>query len=331
MPHPANRRRHPHPPGGAGGPAGPLDRFLAAAGLGVAGAAVLIGVARAVFGYTFDTTATLTAFTAITSVAVMVGELSRSRALPLVVRRWLRRAGLAALCAALVLAVAGGMLLAATPGVGDAEARVHAQAAAHGAADSDLATPPKVAAALVATEDARFFTNPGIDPSGALRALLSPLRGGEGDTGGATIEQQLAKMLYTNGQRTHTDQIEQVALALKLAHHYPKSQILEMYLATAYFGHGYYGLQAASRGYFHRTSGQLDWPQAALLSGLVQAPSAYDPVLQPRLALQRRTQVLQRLVDTGYLTAVQARAYAAAPLDSPTDDGAQTWRATGTR
>jgi penicillin-binding protein 1A len=315
MPHPKSRRRHPFPPGGVGGPAGWLDRFLAAAGLGVTGAAVLIGAARAALGYTFDTTATLAAFTAITGTAIALGELTRRRALPAAWRRWLRRAVITALVGVVLFTAATGALLAAIPGVGDAEARVHAQDATHGAADTDLPTPPKVAAALVATEDARFYTNPGIDPAGASRALLSPLRGGEGDTGGATIEQQLAKMLYTNGQRTRTDQIKQVALALKLAYHYRKTQILEMYLATAYFGHAYYGLQAASQGYFHTTPDQLDWPQAALLTGLVQAPSAYDPLLHPQLALQRRTQVLDRLAATGHLTPTQARAAAAAPLE----------------
>lgn len=314
MPNPASRRWHPYPPGGAGGPAGPVDRFLAAAKLGVVGAAVLIGGARTLLGYTFDTTATLAAFTAITGTAVAVGELTRRRAIPGWLRRWLRRAGITALAAALLLIAAGAALLAATPGVGDAEARVHAQAALHGAADTNLSPPPKIAAALVATEDARFWTNPGIDPAGALRAVLAPLRGDQGDAGGATIEQQLAKMLYTNGQRTRTDQVEQVALALKLAHRYSKSQILEMYLATAYYGNGYYGLQAAAHGYFHTIPDRLDWPQAALLTGLVQAPSAYDPVLHPQLALQRRAQVLERLVATGRLTPTQARLYTAAPL-----------------
>lgn len=278
------------------------------------GAAVLIGTARTVFGYTFGTAATLLAFAAITVTAVAVGELTRRRTLPKQARRWLRRAGITALVISLLVAAAGGGLLAATPDVGDAESHVHAQDAAHGATDPGLPTPPKIAAALVATEDARFWTNPGIDPAGALRALLAPLRGSEGDAGGATIEQQLAKMLYTAGQRTHTDQIEQVALALKLARRYTKSRILEMYLAAAYFGNGYYGLEAASQGYFHAAPDRLDWPQAALLAGLVQAPSAYDPVLHPQLALQRRTHVLERLAATGHLTPAQARHYAVTPL-----------------
>lgn len=260
MPHSASRRRHPYPLGGAGGSAGPLDRLLAADGLGVAGAALLIGAARTAFGYAFDTITTLLAFTAITGTVVVAGELTRRHAVPERLRRWLRWTGITALIATLVLGIAGGVLLAATPGVGNAEARVHAQATTHGATDPDLPTPPKIAAALVATEDAHFWTNPGLDPSGALDAALAPLRGGEGDTGGATIEQQLAKMLYTNGQRTHTDQIEQVALALKIAHHYTKTQILEMYLATAYYGNGYYGLDAAAHGYFHITPDQPDWP-----------------------------------------------------------------------
>jgi penicillin-binding protein 1A len=233
-------------------------------------------------------------------------------------RRWIRRVihGACALTAgvALLLTAAGGVLLAATPEVGDAEARVQAQDAAHGVNDTSLSTPPKVAAALVATEDSRFWNNPGIDPLGLARAVEVWLRGGGGDGGGATIEQQLAKMLYTNGRRTRLDQLEQVALGVKLAHDCPKSEILRMYLATAYFGQGYYGLDAAAHGYFRTSPARLDWPQAALLAGLVQAPSAYDPLRDPGLARQRRAEVLGRLAAVGELTSAQTLAFANAPL-----------------
>jgi membrane peptidoglycan carboxypeptidase len=87
-----------------------------------------------------------------------------------------------------------------------------------------------------------------------------------------------------------------------------------MYLDTAYFGHGYYGVSAASAGYFGRPPADLDWQQAALLAGLVQAPTAYDPTVHPALALSRRAHVLGRLAATGYLTAGQASALAATSL-----------------
>ncbi|MEV0641947.1 biosynthetic peptidoglycan transglycosylase [Streptomyces sp. NPDC050619] len=288
---------------------GPRGRFLAAGGLG-AGAAVLFGGARSLFGYGFGVTAALVAFAAVAAV-VLVGR----ETLPRWLRRFIARACVLGLGAAVVLGAAGGLVLsAATPSAGDAAARVRALDSARSVSDADLPTPPKVAAALVATEDAHFWHNPGIDPVGVLRALEVRLRGGGGDGGGATIEQQLAKMLYTNGQRTRRDQLEQVALAVKLAHDYPKSQILRMYLSIAYFGHGYYGLDAAAHGYFRKDPAQLDWPQAALLAGLVQAPSAYDPLRHPDLARQRRAEVLDRLEAVGDLTPGRIKAFDATPL-----------------
>jgi penicillin-binding protein 1A len=168
--------------------------------------------------------------------------------------------------------------------------------------------PTKVEAALLATEDSRYEANPGVDPLGVARWLVGTIEG-RADAGGATIEQQLAKMLYTGGRQQPVDQLEQVGLALKLDRSYTKQQILRMYLSTAYFGHGYYGLTAAANGYFHRSPDALTWPQAALLAGLVQAPSAYDPITHPALALSRRGHVLARLAATGRITDAQAAAF----------------------
>jgi penicillin-binding protein 1A len=137
---------------------------------------------------------------------------------------------------------------------------------------------------------------------------------GSPDAGGATIEQQLAKMLYTDGHQGTMDRIEQVGLALKLDRTYTKAQILRMYLDTAYFGHGYYGVDAAAQGYFGRSAAHLTWPQAALLAGLVQAPTAYDPVTHPALATSRRAHVLDRLAATGALPEARASAFARAGL-----------------
>ncbi len=103
---------------------------------------------------------------------------------------------------------------------------------------------------------------------------------------------------------------EQVLLGIKLALSYPKATILQMYSDVAYFGDGYYGLQAASCGYFGVVPAALTWPQAALLAGLVQAPSAYDPLVHLALARAREAHVLDRLATTGKLTHAQAeRAY----------------------
>ena len=165
--------------------------------------------------------------------------------------------------------------------------------------------------ALVATEDSRFTSNSGLDARGVVRALSAPIGGGSG--GGATLEQQLAKRLYTP-RDTARDMVEDAFLALKLAHTYSKDQILRMYLSDVYFGHGFYGLDAAAHGYFGRAPGRLDWAQASLLAGLVQAPSAYDPLVHLAAARARQRHVLDRLVATRHLSATQAASVYHQPL-----------------
>jgi membrane peptidoglycan carboxypeptidase len=229
-------------------------------------------------------------------------------------RRTLRAIGRLAVGLTIAVALTAGGVKYVVPSASDAEQRVAELAAARGVSESASPTPPKIAAALIATEDAGFATNIGIDPAGVLRWARGVATGASEDAGGATIEQQLAKMLYTDGHRQPIDQIEQVALALKLNADYSKPQILRMYLDTAYFGHGYYGLSAASQGYFHSPPASLDWQQAALLAGLVQAPTAYDPVQHPDLATSRRAHVLARLAATGHLTASQAARLGATSL-----------------
>jgi penicillin-binding protein 1A len=226
-------------------------------------------------------------------------------------RRVLRRlvGRLIVLLLVVALAAAGALtaLVLLTPSVADAPARVAAQAAAHGTR-METGVPTRVAEALVATEDSRFYSDPGLDPLGVLRWTIGTVTGAP-DAGGATLEQQLAKLLYTDGRQDPKAEAEQVGLALKLDHTYSKQRILELYLSTAYFGHGYYGLTAAANGYFHRSPDALTWPQAALLAGLVQAPSAYDPITHPALALSRRGHVLARLAATGRITDAQAAAF----------------------
>ncbi|MGW2640198.1 transglycosylase domain-containing protein [Streptomyces sp. NPDC001348] len=212
------------------------------------GVATLLILLAHAFGYTVGATVALGLCAGTTVSAVVAAESARRRALPGWLRRRVRVALVMTLSAAVLGAVCGGVLLAVTPGVGDAEQRVDALDAERGVGDAIVPTPPKVAAALVATEDSRFWHNPGIDPAGIARAVVVRLEGRGGDGGGATLEQQLAKMLYTNGRRTRVDQAEQVGLGLNFAHDYPKPAILQMYLAVAYFGHDYYGLRSAAHG-----------------------------------------------------------------------------------
>ena len=229
-------------------------------------------------------------------------------------RRRIRRT-VAVLCALAFLAVAVfGALLLVTPSARQAQAIVRARDRAYGVAYPGPPVPARFAAALVATEDHRFYSDPGIDPVAVGRVALGYLSGRGSQQGGATITQQLAKMLYTPGRSGLASEIEQVTMAVKLNFSYSKVQILQMYADVAYFGQGYYSLGAASCGYFGVMPAELTWPQAALLAGLVQAPSTYDPVSHPALARSREVHVLGRLVATGTLSRSQASAALAQPL-----------------
>ena len=228
-------------------------------------------------------------------------------------RRGLRR--LVAVIAALVVlgvVIFGGLLLV-TPSVSNAPALSAAVARAHHAVYPGPPVPARFAAALTATEDHRFYSEPGIDPFAVGRVLAGRVTG-RPDQGGATLYQQLAKMLYTPGRSGLMVEAEQIMLGIKLALTYPKSEILQMYADVAYFGHGYYGLPAASCGYFREQPAQLSWPQAAMLAGLVQAPSVYDPLVHYTNARARQAHVLSRLVATGTLTRAEAAQFYRQPL-----------------
>lgn len=229
-------------------------------------------------------------------------------------RRRIRRT-VVVLCALAFLAVAVfGVLLPVTPSAHQAQAIVRARDRSYGVAYPGPPVPARFAAALVATEDHRFYSDPGIDPIAVGRVALGYLSGQGSQQGGATITQQLAKMLYTPGRSGLASEIEQVVMAVKLNFSYSKAQILQMYAEVAYFGQNYYSLGAASCGYFGVMPARLTWPQAAMLAGLVQAPSAYDPVTHPALARAREVHVLSRLVATGMLSQPQASAALAQPL-----------------
>lgn len=168
--------------------------------------------------------------------------------------------------------------------------------------------------ALVAIEDDTYWEEPGVDPVGIARALAVDITSGRILQGGSTITQQLAKNLYLTDRRTITRKIKELAITLKLGTEYSKSEILTMYLNDVYFGEGSYGVQAASETYFGHGVGSLTTSEAALLAGLVNAPSALDPYYHPAAALARRNQVLARMAALHYLTPAAARKAAAAPL-----------------
>ena len=228
--------------------------------------------------------------------------------------RWLARTAVVILGLVLVGVLSLGGLLLVIPSVGDAPARAQAIDRLHHVAYPGPAVPPRFAASLVSTEDHRFYSEPGIDLF-AIGRLIAGRVAGRPDQGGATLYQQLAKMLYTPGRSGLAVEAEQVGLGIKLDLAYPKWQILRMYADVAYFGHNYYGLGAASCGYFGVTPARLSWPQAAMLAGLVQAPSADDPIAHFAAARARQSHVLSRLVATGRLSQAQAASFYRRPLD----------------
>ncbi|HSP38418.1 MAG TPA: biosynthetic peptidoglycan transglycosylase [Frankiaceae bacterium] len=228
-------------------------------------------------------------------------------------RGWLRR--LVAVLGTLValLVVVSLLVWFTSPGVEDARSRTNAQLAQHHAPSIGTRVPGKIAAALIATEDTRFYSHSGLDLRGALRGALSLSKGGA--LGGATINAQLAKLLYTNGESGFRSSTQEVALAVKLDQKYTKRQILAMYFDAAYFGHGAYGLASASQVYFGVSPDRLTWAQSSMLAGLVNAPSAYDPTAHLTLARSRQRHVLDRLVETHVLTKAQGNAIYAESLN----------------
>lgn len=228
-------------------------------------------------------------------------------------RRCLKRAAitLAALVAVFVIALAS--LLLATPSANQATQLAAREAAQHRIAYPGPPVPPNFARPLVATEDKRFYSQPGIDLLAVGRVIRGKLTGAQ-DQGGATITQQLAKMLYTPGQSGMSAELKQVSLALKLNFTYSKAEILRLYAEVAYYGHGYYGLEAASCGYFGHPASRLTVVQGAMLAGVVNAPSVDDPINDPVNAHARLTHVIGRMVSMGDLTQAQGTAALAGPL-----------------
>ncbi|MGY1822381.1 transglycosylase domain-containing protein [Geodermatophilus sp. SYSU D00079] len=179
--------------------------------------------------------------------------------------------------------------------------------------------------AMVAIEDARFYDHHGLDVQGTLRALVTNLAAGGVQEGGSTLTQQLVKqtLLQTattsEERRAATEQtlgrkLREARLALALEDAYSKDDILTRYLNIVYFGQNAYGVQPAARAFFGIDAAALDLPQAALLAGLAQSPTADDPFTNPEAATERRNEVLSRMAEQGYVTVEQATAAQAAPL-----------------
>lgn len=174
--------------------------------------------------------------------------------------------------------------------------------------------PDHVWQAFLAAEDQHFFEHPGVDLTGILRALASNLRSGESRQGGSTLTQQLVKNLLLTPERSYERKLKEAVLAWRLERGLTKREILQLYLNFVFLGSGNHGVEAAARDYFGVSAKDLDPGEAALLAGLVPAPSRYTPRKSPELARWRRSLVLGRMVDEGYIDPLDAIDYEDAPV-----------------
>jgi len=174
---------------------------------------------------------------------------------------------------------------------------------------------PVMIQATVAIEDKGFYSNPGFDIQGIIRAIFDDIRAGHIVAGGSTITQQLAKQQFLTPDQTYARKVKEVALAYELSQAYSKDQIMELYLNKSFYGSQSYGVEAAAESYFHIHASNLDLAQSAVLAGLPQAPTEWNPVLHPEAAKLRQTEVLQAMVRLNYITQDQMDAALAEKLN----------------
>ncbi|NRP72217.1 Penicillin-binding protein 2D [Ensifer psoraleae] len=161
---------------------------------------------------------------------------------------------------------------------------------------------PYIPQAVIAIEDRRFYSHFGIDPLGLARAMLTNLMSGRMVQGGSTLTQQLAKNLFLSPERTLERKVQEVLLAFWLEQKYSKEQILAMYLNRVFFGSNAYGVEAASRRYFNKSARDVNLGEAALLAGLLKAPSRLSPARDPEAAEERAQLVLGAMREEGFVT-----------------------------
>jgi len=163
--------------------------------------------------------------------------------------------------------------------------------------------PQTMVDAIVSAEDANFFTHPGVDYRGLLRAGLKLILTGQRKQGGSTITMQVARNFYLTRKKTYLRKLYEIFLALQIEKDLSKGEILELYLNKIYLGHRSYGVGAAARVYYGKTLDELTLAETAMIAGLPKAPSAYNPLANPPRALARRAYVLGRMLELGYISA----------------------------
>ncbi len=176
--------------------------------------------------------------------------------------------------------------------------------------------PDHLKKAFVSVEDVRFYTHPGVDIIGIVRAMWHDIKAGSVVEGGSTITQQLARMLFLKPEKSLQRKLKEAALSIKIERRYTKDEILGMYLNQAYFGTRAYGIEAASETYFGKPAKDLSIAEAALLASMPKAPSVYSPFKNPDKAKDRRAFVLKQMNDNNFITEAQYRAAENAPMPS---------------
>lgn len=161
--------------------------------------------------------------------------------------------------------------------------------------------PEQVRQAFVSAEDDRFYSHPGVDWQGLLRAVYVLVTTGEKSQGGSTITMQVARNLFLDKSKRYSRKIKEILLALRLERELNKGRILELYVNTIFFGNRAWGVASAAQIYYDKTLDELTLPEAAMIAGLPKAPSAYNPIANPERALQRRNYVLRRMNELGVI------------------------------
>ncbi|MFN4287859.1 MAG: transglycosylase domain-containing protein [Brevundimonas sp.] len=174
--------------------------------------------------------------------------------------------------------------------------------------------PDYVPAAFIAVEDRRFYHHPGFDPIGMVRAMLANMRAGRVVQGGSTITQQLAKNLFLTPDQNMRRKVQELILAVWLEMRFSKDEILGLYLNRVYFGAGAYGIEAASQRYFDKSASELSVGEAAMLAGLLKAPSRYSPLSETERAAGRATVVLNEMEQARVITPEQREAAVLEPV-----------------
>ena len=162
--------------------------------------------------------------------------------------------------------------------------------------------PENAIKALISIEDKKFFEHNGIDYKGITRALITTIREKEITQGGSTITQQLARTMFLSSEKTWQRKVEEIYIASELEKKYSKEQILEFYLNNVYFANGYYGIEAAAKGYFNKDISELDLSQVCYILAIPNSPTYYDPVINPENTIARRNLILQAMKKDGVIS-----------------------------